>query len=133
MSDNDLYQNSLSRLERLLANPNGFSSEDLMNKLSWVEKRLKDKRKRPAAAKQAIAWLKARGNLWDTYLAEYAPPDTINARRYRTYNKKRQGRTITVRVVRPEQEEWLKAQMLPNEGESSALKRLAGMPPDKPD
>ena len=131
MSD-DLYQNSLSRLERLLSNPHGFSEEDLMNKLGWVDRRLQDKRKRPPAARQAVEWLK-KNNLWDVYLAEYAPPDTNGKRRYRTYNKKRQGRTITVRVVRPEQEAWLKAQKKPGEGDSTALKRLAGMPPDTPD
>ena len=49
---------------------------------------------------------------------------------YRRYNKKRTGKVVAVRLTESQQR-WLSKQRNPNEGESSALKRLAGAPEDK--
>lgn len=124
MSDNDLYQNSLSRLERLLANPNGFPSEDLMNKLSWVDKRLQDKRKRPPAARRAVELLKDN-NLWDTYLAEYAPKKNHKAR-YEQAGKRPNRRNVLLRLNDAEQGR-LDDLKQPGEPDATAIKRLAGL------
>ena len=127
MTDKHSLERALKRLGRTLDNPH-ITAERLMTDLEWVDRRTPDKRRRPPEAKRAVKWLQERG-LWDTYKREY-PDNSAKKRAYNRYNKKRQGRNVTVYVANPEQEKYLAENRQPDEAESAAIKRLAGFPKD---